>query len=198
VQTRIKFETKNKNRDKSITAQKAHRTHGFFPWFGQAWNACLVHVGVSQPGLESISTPSSVCSGLSPGDRSMLPLCRCWLQRCRDCLQSSRQHSDRVTTSLAQDLAYSNLQQHLSTLSWLITVPTHKLERNIQESEMGNDLQWVYKVLQPWSCEYGCLGGPFIAPRSLIAVGTKSGNRSRSDWLFHSLKGLTVTPWIWG
>jgi hypothetical protein len=26
-----------------------------------------IHVGVSQPGLESISTPSSVCPGLSPG-----------------------------------------------------------------------------------------------------------------------------------
>jgi hypothetical protein len=38
-----------------------------------------IHVGVSQHGLESISTLSFVCSDLSPIDRPSLPLCRCWL-----------------------------------------------------------------------------------------------------------------------
>jgi hypothetical protein len=33
-----------------------------------------IHVGVSQPGLESISTPSSICSDSSPGVGSSLPL----------------------------------------------------------------------------------------------------------------------------
>jgi hypothetical protein len=34
-----------------------------------------IHVGVSQPDLESISTPFSICSNLLPGGRSRLPLC---------------------------------------------------------------------------------------------------------------------------
>jgi hypothetical protein len=33
-----------------------------------------IHVGVSQPGLESISTPSSIYSDLSPSDGLSLPL----------------------------------------------------------------------------------------------------------------------------
>jgi hypothetical protein len=47
-----------------------------------------IHVGVSQPGLESISTPSIVCSDSPPGDGASLPLyVDEGLQQGRGCLQ---------------------------------------------------------------------------------------------------------------
>jgi hypothetical protein len=56
-----------------------------------------IYVGVSQPGLEFISTSSFVCMDMSPGGISWLLLCRRWLQQSRDYLQLSRQHFGRIT-----------------------------------------------------------------------------------------------------
>jgi hypothetical protein len=54
----------NQDKDTEHNTEKSTQTQGFIPWFGQAWNACLVHVGVSHTfGLEYL-TSSFVCSDL--------------------------------------------------------------------------------------------------------------------------------------
>jgi hypothetical protein len=76
-------------------------------------------------------------------------------------------------TSLAQDLAHSNLQHHSSILSWLITAPTHKLERNTQDRAtklICNESTNYCCTWVSWTHEYRCLGSPFIAPKGPLAV----------------------------
>jgi hypothetical protein len=63
------------------TEQSKGKLHRAYPMFA------YIHVGVSQPGLETISTPSSICPDLSPCGRSRLPLYRGRLQQSRGCLQ---------------------------------------------------------------------------------------------------------------
>jgi hypothetical protein len=89
-----------------------------------------------------------------------------WLQRDRGCLQSSWQHSGRVTIC---SRPCSSSLQHFSTLSRLIASPLHKLERYTREGE--RELIRVMSTLVGCTCIYVGLGVPFIDPRGLGAVG---------------------------
>jgi hypothetical protein len=77
-----------------------------------------IYVGVSQLGLESISTSSSVCSSLSLGDKPSLPL---YVDDSYNRVMVVYNSLTTLPTILAQDLSHS--QQHLSSLIWLITAP---------------------------------------------------------------------------
>jgi hypothetical protein len=103
--------------------------------------------------------------------------------------------SSYTKPGLSHSRPCSNLQQHSSTLSWLITVLTHRLERNTQEREtekIRNVSTICCCTRETWALEYGCLVGPFIAPRPPTSIGIKSGNLPGSDLLFPSLKGVDV------
>jgi hypothetical protein len=94
-----------------------------------------------------------------------------WLQRDRGCLQSSWQHSDRVTIC---SRPCSSSLQHFSTLSRLIALPLHKLERCTREGERERERIDPSDVYTCWLHLYFCwrrLGVPFIDPRGLGAVG---------------------------
>jgi hypothetical protein len=90
-----------------------------------------------------------------------------WLQRNLGCLQSSWQHSGRVTIC---SRPCSSSLQHFSTLSRLIALPLHKLERYTREGERID----LSDVSTCWLHLYICwrrLGVPFIDPRGLGAIG---------------------------
>jgi hypothetical protein len=116
----------------------------------------------------SISLHPSVVQ-ICQGDKESLPLCRWQVTQSRGC-HRCRQLSDIVTVC---SRSCSNLQCHSSSISWLRTVPTHKLERSTHERKV--EMICNMSTLgcchwEPWTPEYGCLGSPFIAQKDLGVV----------------------------
>jgi hypothetical protein len=73
LNTKYKYRSENQSQHEIERERQRHRD--LFCGLAKPEILAYIHVGVSQPRLESISTPSFVCLGLSPSDRPSLPLC---------------------------------------------------------------------------------------------------------------------------
>jgi hypothetical protein len=131
-----------------------------------------IHVGVSQPSLKFISTPSSIFLDPSACNVDTSP----YIQQCRTTVEPQLSLLDIWTVNERNAKVLLNItitrsisQQHLPYLFWLITTPTPDIERNTQREKgrerLHNDTTLV--------C---CLGvfvrvveGPFIYPQALYS-----------------------------